>query len=106
VNADVVDSAISAGCILFGKTNLHELAMGATSMSSFFGPVKNPVDPSRIPGGSSGGSAVSVARALQNSHGQPRDGYRRISPNSGRIVRGLRVQTYSRYNKHIWSHST
>ncbi len=61
VNADVVDSFLSLGCVPLGKTNLHELAMGATSSSSSFGPVRNPVDPSRIPGGSSGGSAVSVA---------------------------------------------
>lgn len=63
VNADVVDSAVLAGCVPLGKTNLHELAMGATSTSSFFGPVRNPVDPSRIAGGSSGGSAVSVAKS-------------------------------------------
>jgi len=61
VNADVVDTFLSRGCLPLGKTNLHELAMGATSSSSFFGPVRNPVDPSRISGGSSGGSAVSVA---------------------------------------------
>ncbi len=61
VNAEVVDSFLSKGCMPLGKTNLHELAMGATSSSSFFGPVRNPVDPSRISGGSSGGSAVSVA---------------------------------------------
>ena len=61
VNAEVVDSFLAKGCLPLGKTNLHELAMGATSSSSFFGPVRNPVDPSRISGGSSGGSAVSVA---------------------------------------------
>lgn len=61
VNADAVDLALSSGCVPLGKTNLHELAMGATSSSSFFGPVRNPIDPSRISGGSSGGSAVSVA---------------------------------------------
>lgn len=60
-NADIVDTAVLAGCVPLGKTNLHELAMGATSSSSFFGPVKNPIDPTRISGGSSGGSAVSVA---------------------------------------------
>ncbi|MDA4112109.1 MAG: amidase [Thaumarchaeota archaeon] len=60
-NGDVVDLFLSAGCVPLGKTNLHELAMGATSSSSFFGPVRNPVDSSRISGGSSGGSAVSVA---------------------------------------------
>jgi aspartyl-tRNA(Asn)/glutamyl-tRNA(Gln) amidotransferase subunit A len=44
-----------------GKTNMHELALGATSSSSFFGPVRNPWDPDRVSGGSSGGTAVSVA---------------------------------------------
>jgi len=63
VNADVVDVALASGCVPLGKTNMHELAMGATSSSSFFGPVRNPVDSSRISGGSSGGSAVSVAMA-------------------------------------------
>lgn len=63
VNADVFDRGLSAGCIPLGKTNLHELAMGATSSSSFFGPVRNPVDSTRVSGGSSGGSAVSVARS-------------------------------------------
>jgi aspartyl-tRNA(Asn)/glutamyl-tRNA(Gln) amidotransferase subunit A len=61
VNADIVDSAVAIGCIPIGKTNMHELAMGATSSSSFFGPVRNPKDSKRISGGSSGGSAVSVA---------------------------------------------
>jgi len=60
VNADVIDTCLSLGSVPLGKTNLHELAMGATSSSSFFGPVRNPIDSSRIPGGSSGGSAVSV----------------------------------------------
>jgi aspartyl-tRNA(Asn)/glutamyl-tRNA(Gln) amidotransferase subunit A len=63
VNAEIVDLFQSQGAIPLGKTNLHELAMGATSTSSFSGPVRNPVDSSRISGGSSGGSAVSVARA-------------------------------------------
>jgi aspartyl-tRNA(Asn)/glutamyl-tRNA(Gln) amidotransferase subunit A len=60
-NSDVVDAFLTAGGVPLGKTNLHELAMGATSSSSFFGPVRNPADSSRISGGSSGGSAVAVA---------------------------------------------
>jgi aspartyl-tRNA(Asn)/glutamyl-tRNA(Gln) amidotransferase subunit A len=49
------------GCIPLGKTNMHEIALGATSAASFFGPVRNPHDVQRVAGGSSGGSAVSVA---------------------------------------------
>ena len=58
VNAEVVDNILLKGCLPLGKTNLHELAMGATSSSSFFGPVRNPVDSSRISGGSGGRPAV------------------------------------------------
>jgi aspartyl-tRNA(Asn)/glutamyl-tRNA(Gln) amidotransferase subunit A len=61
VNADVVDKLLEAGCVPVGKTNLHELALGVTGTSGYGGPIRNPVDPSRISGGSSGGSAVSVA---------------------------------------------
>jgi aspartyl-tRNA(Asn)/glutamyl-tRNA(Gln) amidotransferase subunit A len=61
LNADIVDDAMRLGCIPLGKTNLHELALGGTSAASFFGPVRNPHDVERVAGGSSGGSAVSVA---------------------------------------------
>jgi len=59
--AALVDSLIDHGMVPLGKTNMHELALGATSSSSFFGPVRNPWDPVRVSGGSSGGTAVSVA---------------------------------------------
>ncbi|MDA4135004.1 MAG: amidase [Thaumarchaeota archaeon] len=61
INADIVDSLLGAGCIPVGKTNLHELALGVTGTGGYGGPIGNPVDPSRISGGSSGGSAVAVA---------------------------------------------
>ena len=61
LNADIVDDAMGLGCIPLGKTNLHELALGGTSAASYFGPVRNPHDVERVAGGSSGGSAVSVA---------------------------------------------
>lgn len=50
-----------AGAAVIGKTNLHELALGITSNNAAFGPVRNPHDPTRSAGGSSGGSAVAVA---------------------------------------------
>jgi aspartyl-tRNA(Asn)/glutamyl-tRNA(Gln) amidotransferase subunit A len=53
-----------SGAVLIGKTNLHEFAFGTTSEDSAFGPVRNPHDTSRSAGGSSGGSAVSVAAAM------------------------------------------
>jgi len=59
--AMVVERLLRAGMVPLGKTNMHELALGATSSSSFYGPVRNPHDPNRISGGSSGGTAVAVA---------------------------------------------
>jgi Asp-tRNA(Asn)/Glu-tRNA(Gln) amidotransferase A subunit family amidase len=54
----------AAGVAVVGKTNLHELALGVTSNNGAFGPVRNPHDPSRSAGGSSGGSAVAVATGV------------------------------------------
>ncbi|MFW3169323.1 amidase family protein [Geodermatophilus sp. CPCC 206100] len=54
----------AAGAAVIGKTNLHELALGITSNNAAFGPVRNPHDPSRSAGGSSGGSAVAVATGV------------------------------------------
>jgi aspartyl-tRNA(Asn)/glutamyl-tRNA(Gln) amidotransferase subunit A len=53
-----------AGAIIIGKTNLHEFAFGTTSDETAFGPVRNPIDPSRSAGGSSGGSAAAVAEGM------------------------------------------
>jgi aspartyl-tRNA(Asn)/glutamyl-tRNA(Gln) amidotransferase subunit A len=63
LNADILDDAMGLGCVPLGKTNMHELALGGTSAASYFGPVRNPRDPERVAGGSSGGSAVSVTLA-------------------------------------------
>jgi amidase len=61
-DAACVATARVAGARVIGKTNLHELAFGGTGINSHFGTPVNPLDPARIPGGSSSGSAVAVAR--------------------------------------------
>jgi mandelamide amidase len=63
-DAPIVRTLYDAGAILLGKTNLHELSFGWTSTNLAFGVVKNPYDPARIPGGSSGGTAVAVATGM------------------------------------------
>jgi len=63
-DAEVVRRLKEAGVVLLGKQNLHECAYGGSSMISYYGEVRNPWDPTRIAGGSSGGSAASVAAGL------------------------------------------
>lgn len=93
-NAAVVDAMLRDGAILFATANMHELASGGTSSNPTFGFVRNPYDPGRIPGGSSGGTAAAIAaRIVPAGLGEDTGGSVRI-PAGFCGISGLRPSTW------------
>ncbi len=92
-NAPVAQRLFDTGAILFGKAGMHELAYGITSNNTAFGAVRNPYDPSRVPGGSSGGTGAAVgARIVPGGIGTDTGGSVRV-PAAFCGVTGLRPST-------------
>jgi aspartyl-tRNA(Asn)/glutamyl-tRNA(Gln) amidotransferase subunit A len=99
VDATLVARLRDGGAVIFGKTNMHEWAYGATNTTSRFGPTRNPRNPDHITGGSSGGSAVAVAGGVVTAAlGSDTGGSIRI-PASACGIYGFKP-TYGRASRH------
>jgi aspartyl-tRNA(Asn)/glutamyl-tRNA(Gln) amidotransferase subunit A len=98
-DATVVDRLRKAGCVIVGKSSMHEMAYGFTSRNPFYGDCRNPWDLSRIPGGSSGGNAAALASGMVLAAVGGDTGGSNRQPAALCGVVGLKV-TYGRVSRH------
>ena len=98
-DATVVERLRVAGAVMLGKTNMDEFAMGSSNETSFFGPVHNPWDPARVPGGSSGGRRGGRGAAWRRPPPAPTRAARSASPRRCAASRGIKP-TYGRVSRY------